>query len=71
MITFARKLKGPDYVGFGLLFFGKREVVNCIVATNDTTSIGLDINVSHFTPLHVGFTLGKRTIYVQLFGYQF
>lgn len=71
MITFVRKLKGPEFIGFGLLFFGKRESVNVILAKNDSASIGLDLNFSHFTPIHFGVTLGRRTIYIQLFGYQF
>lgn len=58
--------------GFGVLRFGNREVLN-VTGTYDFTQFGLGANIE-FTkqnPVHIGFTIGKLTVYIQLFGLQF
>lgn len=58
--------------GFGILRFGTRELLN-ITGTYDYTQFGLGANID-FTkdqPVHIGFTVGRVTVYIQLFGIQF
>lgn len=58
--------------GIGILRFGKREAIN-ITGTYDHTQFGFGANID-FTkrcPIHIGFTIGKLTVYIQLFGLQF
>lgn len=67
-----RYIKEGYLRGIGILRFGNREVLN-IMGTYDPTQFGLGVNIDFSTnqPLHIGFTVGRMTVYIQLFGIQF
>ena len=67
-----RYIKEGSLRGFGILKLGNREVIN-ITGSYDSTQFGLGINIdcSKYQPIHIGFTLGRLTVYIQLFGVQF
>lgn len=67
-----RYIKEGYLRGIGIFRFGNREVIN-VTGSYDFTQFGLGANID-FTkqcPVHIGFTIGKLTVYIQLFGVQF
>jgi len=58
--------------GIGILKIKNRELLN-ITGTYDYTQFGLGANID-FTitqPIHIGFTIGRLIVYIQIFGIQF
>ncbi len=67
-----RLIKEGYLRGIGVLKFKNRELLN-ITGTYDFTQFGLGVNIdfSVTTPVHVGFTIGRLTVYIQVLGVQF
>lgn len=67
-----RLIKEGCIKGFGILRFNNRELVNVTGALDITQfEFGINLNMSKTCPLHIGFTVGKFTMYIQFFGVQF
>jgi hypothetical protein len=67
-----RLIKEGYLRGIGILKIKNRELLN-ITGTYDYTQFGLGANIE-FTiqqPIHIGFTIGRLTVYIQVLGVQF
>lgn len=67
-----RYIKQGYLKGLGIIRLGNRELFN-LTGTYDHTQfeLGMNINFTKDCLIHVGLTIGKVTVYIQILGKQF